>query len=194
MCIDKILSLFKKKNTSVFSPEPGPVSEPKPIPEPTPETLSIPHPEEAPDYSKTIESTDLDSALNEWEVNYSVPEMHREYWKTKISMQLNADLPYPSATYEKGGVRYLTIRPAWVNTGVIAHEQAHNSYALLSEEQKTKFSAIYTPLKTTDPLIVLLYSINSYGLTSDIEGYAEVYRYLGEKMPEELKEYYPRLF
>jgi hypothetical protein len=188
MCIEKILSLFKKKKIPTASPEP------EPIPEPAPDTLSIPHPEEAPDYSKTIENTDLDSALNEWEINYAVPEMYREYWKTKISITLNDELPYPAATYKKDGVRYLTMRPAWVNPGVIAHEQAHNSYALLTEEQKAEFLAVYTPLKTTDPLIVLLYSKNSYGLTNDIEGHAEVYRYLGEKMPEELKRYYPRLF
>jgi len=40
----------------------------------------------------------------------------------------------------------------------------------------------------------LLYAKNPYGLTNDIEGHAEVYRYIGEKMPEQLKRYYPMLF
>jgi hypothetical protein len=64
----------------------------------------------------------------------------------------------------------------------------------LTGEQKREFSAVYAPLKRKDPLIVYLYSINSYGLTSDIEGHAEVYRYICEKMPEALKIYYPKLF
>jgi len=49
-------------------------------------------------------------------------------------------------------------------------------------------------LTTQDPLIVYFFSINSYGLTSDIEGNAEVYRYLGDRMPGVLNKYYPRLF
>jgi hypothetical protein len=188
MCIDKILSLFKKKNIA------APSAKPEPVAELTPGRLSIPYPEEPPDYSKTIDNTDLDSALDMWEIVYNVPEIYREFWETKIAIKLDANLPYPAGTYTLDGIRHLTIRPEWVNPGVIAHEQAHNSYALLSEEQKSEFSREYTPLKTTDPLIVLLYSKNSYGLTNDIEGHAEVYRYLGEKMPEVLKKYYPKLF
>ena len=180
MCLKKILSLFKKANI----PTPSSGSEP----------LSIPHPEESPDYSKTVDNTDLDSAMDQWEIDYNLPESYREFWRTKIVITLDADFPYPAATYEQGGVRHLTIRPEWVNSGVIAHEQAHNSYALLTETEKAEFSTNYTPIKTTDPLIVYLYSINSYGLTNDIEGHAEVYRYLGDKMPEVLKQYYRNLF
>jgi len=180
MCIDKILSLFKRDNVPASASESGP--------------LTIPHPEEVPDSSKTVDNTDLDSALEEWEKNYNVPGIYRDYWKTKIVMTLDANLPYPAATYELDGIRHLTIRPEWVNPGVIAHEQAHNSYSLLTEEQKVEFSVIYTPIKTADPLIAFLYSRNSYGLTNDIEGHAEVYRYIGEEMPEVLKKYYPKLF
>ncbi len=170
MCIHKILSVFRKK------------------------PLSITHPEEPPDYNQTMDNTSLDAVLNEWAIKYNVPEIHRDYWKTKIVMTLDASLPYPAATYEQGGVRHLTIRPEWVNPGVIAHEQAHNSYSLLTDLEKVEFSAAYTPLKTTDPLIVYLYSINAYGQTNDIEGHAEVYRYLGEEMPGVLKRFYPKLF
>ena len=175
MCFKKIKSLFKKKDTDK-SP------------------LTIPHPEETPDSSRTVNNTDLDAALDKWEIDYNVPEAYRGYWKTKIVISLDENLPYPAATYELNGVRHLTIRPEWVNSGVIAHEQAHNSYALLTDLEKSHFSTTYTPLKTTDPLVVYLYSINSYGLTNDIEGHAEVYRYLGDEMPEVLKKYYPKLF
>jgi len=186
MCIDKLIALFRKETSIPPAPQP----EPEPIPEP----LTIPHPEEAPDYSKTIENIDLDAALDEWMTNYNVPVIHRNYWKTKIVITLDANLAYAAIAYDSNGTRHLTIRPEWVNPGVIAHEQAHNSYALLTPEQRTEFSTVYTPLKTTDPLIVFLYSINSYGLNNDIEGHAEVYRYLAEQMPEALKNYYPKLF
>ncbi len=186
MCLSKIIALFKKKSTSA----PGSGSAPKP----PPKRLAIPRPPEAPDYSQTLENVNLDSALDEWEIKYNVPITYRDYWKTGIIVTLDANLPCPAMTFEKDGMRHLTIRPEWVNPGVIAHEQAHNSYALLTEQQKAEFSTIYTTLKTTDPLIVFLYSKNSYGLTNDIEGHAEVYRYIAEQMPEVLKKYYPRLF
>lgn len=159
-----------------------------------PAKVTIPHPEESPDSSKTVTNTDLYAALDQWTVDYNVPEEKREYWKTKIAISLDANLPYPAGTYELDGVRHLTIRPEWVNSGVIAHEQAHNSYALMNEYDKMGFSIIHSRLKTRNPLIVYLYSINSYGLTNDVEGHAEVYRYLGEEMPAELKRYYPKLF
>ena len=175
MCFKQIKLLFKKKDTHK-----------KP--------LTIPHPEETPDSLRTIHNTDLDAALDKWETDYKVPESYREYWKTKIVISLDETLPYAAAAYELNGVRHLTIRPEWVNSGVIAHEQAHNSYALLTDVEKSNFSTIYTPVKTTDPLISYLYSINPYGLTNDIEGHAEVYRYLGEEMPDVLKICYPKLF
>ena len=186
MCLNKIISMFKRES--------APLPEPAPEPGPVPEHLSIPHPEEPPDYSRTIHNTDLNASLDQWEIKYNVPVGERDYWKTKIEIKLDDTLPYPAGTYELNGVRHLTIKPEWVNPGVIAHEQAHNSYALLTSEEKTGFSSTYNPLKATDPLIVLLYSKNSYGLTNDIEGHAEIYRYLGGGMPEDLKKYYPKLF
>lgn len=199
MCIDKIMSIFRPKRVPAPAgpgapPLPEPTPSPRPGTEPPPEELSIPHPEEPPDYSRTIENTDLDAVLDEWELNYDVPVGEREYWKTKIEIKLDATIPYPAGTYELNGIRHLTIRPEWVNPGVIAHEQAHNSYALLTSEQKTEFATTYAPIKTSDPLVVFLFHENSYGLTNDIEGHAEIYRYLGAEMPGVLKKYYPKLF
>ena len=117
MCIKIIKTLFKNKD-----------KDKKP--------LTIPHPEETPDSSRTVHNVDLDAALDKWENDYNVPEAFKEYWKTKIVISLDENLPYPAASYELSGVRHLTIRPEWVNSGVIAHEQAHNSYALLTEAEK----------------------------------------------------------
>jgi hypothetical protein len=196
MCLNKILALFKKKSPPppATTPTAGPASEPGHKPEPPPEPLSLPYPEEPPDQSRTVDNTDLDAVLDEWEIKYKVPESNRDYWKTRIAIKMDDTLPYPAGTYERDGVRHLNVRPPWANPGVIAHEQAHNSYALLTEAEKAEFSKVYGPLKTKDPLIVLLYSKNTYGLTSDIEGHAEVYRYLGDQMPEKLKRFYPKLF
>jgi hypothetical protein len=183
MCFDKLF--FWKKR-------PVPVPEPEPAPAPAPKPLTIPYPEERPDYSKTIENTDLNTVMDEWEIKYKVPVEYRGYWKMAIVISLDPNEP-AAATWSEQGKRHMRVNPAYLNPGVIAHEQAHNSYALLTREQKAGFSAEYTPLKTSDPLITLLYSKNTYGLTSDVEGHAELYRYLNEFMPQVLKKYYPSL-
>jgi hypothetical protein len=134
-----------------------------------------------------------------------VPEQNWEYWKTAIDIRVYDNYPpslisigikqdTPAATWEAGGKRHLAIKPQWLNPGVIAHEQAHNSFALLTPSQKVNFPSVYAPLKETDYLIKLLYSKNTYGLSNDIQGHAEVYRYIGQQMPEQLKPFYPKLF
>ncbi len=155
---------------------------------------TIPFPEENPDFSQTIGNVIVSNVINKWLIDYHVPLEFWDYWRTMIDIVIDIEIQYPAQSWEADGIRHIAIRPAWLNPGVIAHEQAHNSYALLGIELKALFSTAYTPLKTTDKFIKLLYSQNSYGLTSDIEGHAEVYRYLGNKMPDILKQYYPKLF
>jgi hypothetical protein len=169
------------------------------------QTTTLPHPEEPMNPVATLANTNAAAIITKWLTDWEVPAQHWDYWKTAIDMQIHDIYPdslirmginqdTPSATWEAGGKRHLAIKPKWLNPGVIAHEQAHNSYALLTPSQKAEFSAVYTPLKNSDSLIKLLYSINRYGLTNDIEGHAEVYRYIGQQMPALLKFYYPRLF
>jgi len=162
----------------------------------------IPHPEEPMNPAATLVNTDVTVIMTKWLRDWEVPPQHWGYWKTAIDMQVYEVYPdslgmrqdIPAGTWEAGGKRHLAIKPQWLNPGVIAHEQAHNSYALLDANQKTAFSAVYATLKNTDSLIKLLYSKNTYGLTNDIEGHAEVYRYIGQWMPAQLKQYYPMLF
>ena len=118
--------------------------------------------------------------------------MHDVYPASLTDLGIRQDTP--AGTWEAGGKRHLAVKPPWLNPGVVAHEQAHNSHALLDANQKNDFAALYVPLKSTDPLITLLYSKNRYGLSSDIEGHAEVYRYIGQQMPVQMKPYYPLLF
>lgn len=170
--------------------------EPTPTPTPTPVTtrgpLTIPHPEEPPDYSRTVENTTVEGLLAAWFDGWKVPQQYQTWWRNEMSIAISVEYPSGAATISE--TRQMWIRPEWANPGVLAHELAHVSYSLLTEEAKADFSAVYTPLKDTDPLIKLLYSQNTYGLTNDIEGHAEVYRYLGEQMPEQLKHYYPNMF
>lgn len=157
------------------------------------------------DPSATLDNTHADAVIAKWLTDWAVPEQHWDYWKTAIDIQIYETYP-PSLiamgitqataalTWEAGGKRRLAVKPQWLNPGVVAHEQAHNSYALLTPSQRTMFSAVYTPLRDSAPLVKFLYSKNPYGLTSDIEGHAEIYRYIGAQMPAQLKPFYPRLF
>jgi len=161
---------------------------PKPVP------LTLPYPQESANYSQTVDNVNAPSVIVLWLNSYRVPTEFWNYWQTKIEITIDPNYYYPAATWEENGIRHLTVRPEWLNAGVIAHEQSHSSFALLTDAEKQAFSLEYTPLKDTDPLIKLLYSTNYYGLTSDVEGHAELYRYLGDKMPQSLKRYYPKLF
>jgi len=174
---------------------------------PVPVAPTIPYPEEAPDYTRTIENTSIEGIMLDWLRKYQIPLKHWDYWRTKIDIKvfnywtddivakfptIKADTP--AFTYEENDVRHLYCRAAFLNPGVLAHEQAHSSFALLSDWQRVMFTAEYNPLKTTDPLIVLLCSKSNCGLTGDVESHAEIFRYLGpDKMPLVLRKYYPRL-
>jgi hypothetical protein len=168
-------------------------------------TLVLPHPEEKQNMSQTVSNTSIQSVLQLWFSKYLVPSNQQTYWSTAISIRVYDAYPLeilnlgvqpdtPGLSWEDNGIRHFTCLATWFNPGVVAHEQAHNSYSLLTPAQKAAFPIIYTPLKTSDPMIKYLYSINPYGLTNDIEGHAEIYRYLGEQMPSTLKIFYPRLF
>jgi hypothetical protein len=172
---------------------------------PTESSRAIPHPEELMNPAATLENSNVPAVIERWLTAWEVPAQFHNYWKTAVAVQVYTVYPpsilamgisqdAPAATWIAGGRRQLAIKPQWINPGVLAHEMAHNSFTLLSPEQKTSFAALHTAYKGTDQLIKLLYSQNSYGLTSDMEGHAEVYRYIGKQMPEPLKVYYPMLF
>jgi len=171
-----------------------------------PEGLTLPYPEEPHDPTRTVSNTSIQGMLAAWLKQRAVPEEYREYWTNQIEINLYDIWPKevitryrinsktPAFAFGSDGKRYLFALAPWFNIGVIAHEQAHNSYALLTDPQRAEFRALYEPLISTEPYIRLLYSINHYGLSSIVEGHAELYRYLGEKLPIILKAYYPKLF
>ena len=98
-----------------------------------------------------------------------------------------------SVTWNVPSGRHLAVRPEYLNPGVIAHEQAHNSYALLTDADKTQFAAKLAELRKSDEMVKYLYKVKKYAIhDSDIEAHAEIYRYVN--VPDEIKQYYPRLF
>ena len=146
----------------------------------------LPHPEEPPDFK----GKDLEVVFRMWFVGWDVPIEHRGYWRHSIEISVDDKLSYPAATWGMDNKRYLSVRPEYLNAGVLAHEQAHNSYSMLADP--AGFAQTYHKVKS-HKLIKLLFSKNKYGLTSDVEAHAEIYRYLGQSMPEELKKFYPKL-
>jgi hypothetical protein len=156
--------------------------------------LSIPFPEEKPDFTQTAENTSTDAVIVKWLTQYKVPAQYWDYWRGQIIIAIISDYAYPAGTWEFEGKRYMNIRPEYLNPGVIAHEMAHCSYGLMSTDEKFKFAEDYGKLKDTNAYIKLLYSINTYGLTNDVEAHAELYRYLAPKLPLILKGYYPKLY
>jgi len=168
----------------------------------TPETqnnLVLPHPEEPRDDSRTLENTPVDYGLLLWKKSYKISDENYAYFNSHTRVRLVDPFlidgkEYPAGTYDIESGRALDIEPRWYNAGVTGHEEGHNSYALLTVEQVEEFNTLFNHYKQNDPLIKYLFSINSYGLTNNVEGHAEVYRYLGEKMPEPLKQFYKNLF
>jgi hypothetical protein len=157
--------------------------------------FTLTHPEEQQNYAQTIDNIDLPSVLTKWLTNWEVPAQWHDFWRGQIIIEVTVGIEYPAGTWSgNDGKRYMNIRPEWLNPGVIAHEQAHNSYALLTEEQKSQFTVLFDTIKNSNTKLIHLWKINNYGLTSDIEGHAEVYRYWGQDMPAEMKLFYPRLF
>jgi hypothetical protein len=63
----------------------------------------------------------------------------------------------------------------------------------LKPEEKASYTTEYTNALKTDALLKYLYSQKQYMSTNIIEAHAEVFRYLGNKMPAQLKNYYPEL-
>lgn len=171
---------------------------------PNTEVLAIPFPEEAPDFTRTVENTCVADVVDQWMIKHEVPQENWELWRTAIDIQVYDQYPdslmawgisqdWPSFTWESDGKRHMAIKSAWLNVGVIAHEQAHNAWALLTETQQSQFAQIYESLKDTDPYIKLLRSVKEATMYNIVEIYAELYRYLGRKMPIELQRFYLRL-
>ncbi len=160
----------------------------------------LPHPEESINTNATIDNVnpgDLIYIINKWLYDWKVPVEYHPFWLSvnitvvpKLTILYNGQfVQVPAATWAEE--RRMELDPQWANAGVLAHEFSHISYSLLTPEQQAQFSAKFYYLRDTD--LLTLFEQKPYGLTNLFEGHADVYRYLGEKMPAELRPFYPKL-
>lgn len=167
-----------------------PAPPPKPL---KPPELVLPHPEEPRSDAQTVNNVDVQAVLTKWLTDWQVPADQWDFWRTKISIEVT-DTVAAAGSFDTPTGRGLVVNPAYLNPGVIAHEQAHNSYSYLTDAQKAAFSVAWGEIKGLDPLVKLMVQQHGYALTNDVEGHAELYRYIGQQMAESMKQYYPRLF
>jgi hypothetical protein len=148
---------------------------------------TLPYPEEAPDYTQTITGEQL---LQKFFARYYVPQIHWDFWRT-VTVIVDKNLKNPAAMSSETKTLYL--KPEYGNAGILAHEFSHLSYAQLSDSQKSSFASDYVNAMQKDQLLRTLYAQKPYIKSSLVEAHAEIYRYLGTRMPEVLKKYYPKL-
>lgn len=173
-----ILAIFKKPET-----EPEPVE---------PEPLVLPHPENAPDYTATMDNVDINTIISTWFDEYAVQNAHRPYWLNDCNIILSQKFTYPAATIAQTKTVY--VRPEWCNPGVIAHEVCHIVWYELTETERIGYENALYDARQTDELVKLAWETKTYMQTNIVEAHADCYRYLGQYMPDSLKKYYPRLF
>ena len=154
--------------------------------------LTLPHSEELMNPFANMDNTDIEIVIQKWLDDWKVPEIYHDYWHD-VDIMLSVRFDYPAATFSETKEMY--VRPEWANPGVLAHEAAHISYSVLDPGPKASFRTQYTECLSdrSEKLLQLLYSKNQYMKTSVVECHAEIYRFLGTKMPERLIQYYPVL-
>ncbi len=155
---------------------------------------SLPHPEEPKDDSQTVDNYDH-NVLGKWLLEWGVPAEFHTYWG---AYTIIVSTKYESPSFIYTGSNELYVRPEWFNAGILAHEFAHESWSLLTDEQRFEFVAQYDALKSSDKLLLQLKREqfdNADPSWLDIEEiHADCYRYLGQGMPESLKGFYIKLF
>ncbi len=180
---------WKKKKNSV---DPTPTPEPPPPP-PPPSPPKLLHPEEPSDSSRTIANTtaaDLAATIQAWKDHYQVPASQNAFWDT-MHVELSAVAPAGGVAATDCAAKHMWVEPPWMNPGVIAHEMSHYAYWQLTQRQKNAYADLLSPLRISDPVIMAIPNLNA----SDVEAYADIYRYQGSDMPESLKAFYkPYLF
>jgi len=148
---------------------------------------SLPHPCEKPDFSRTIGNTRMASICGAWLEGWAVDDP--DFWLNEVTIELSIKYPTPGLSFSED--KKIILRPEWANPGTLAHEAAHVSYSLLSDTGKSNFEFQYYACR--DGLLTYLQSKVPYMHTNIVEAHAEIYRYLGQKMPVELRDFYLKL-
>ncbi len=187
MCIAQIIA-------AMFKPKPV-----IPTPDPPAPVLTIPHPEEPEDKTKTMANTNPQEAEMLWREGWNVPAE----FKTDIVFTLtDSYASYGIVGYDWAPAitvgNNVYYHPSYSNGGICAHEVCHPVWATLTPQQQTDFETDYNSLINTDAYMILLYdykikNADPNWIGNPWEKHAEIYRYLGDKMPEALKVFYPNL-
>jgi hypothetical protein len=153
-----------------------------------PQTMQLPYPEEAPDFYKMITGEEL---LQKFFAKYFIPEVYWNFWR-RVNIKVDNTLKFPAGMVSE--TKTLLLKPEYANPGILAHEFSHLSYSELNPDKKAAFVMEYNSALQTDNLLRFLYVQKPYMKTNNIEAHAEIFRYLGNKMPPQLNKYYPKLF
>lgn len=182
-----LTNLFKKKLTGAIPP-----------------ALVLPHPEEPGNPQATAAAVNIIAVRQAWYDGWRVSLNGRGLFNpVTLNLVENLAIVYngalvkvPAATYAE--LLRIDIDPKWANPGVLAHESQHIFYSWLTEDQRLKFAAEYFGMAETGDAMLSLVVRHMAGRdpswVSDIrEIYADIYRYLGDKMPESLKPFFPNM-
>lgn len=201
MCKD----LLEKLN-NYFNPKPKPPGPGQIIVIGGSPTVSskLPFPEEPRNNEATIENTDIGLIWDKCFEERAVPAANRNALKALVKVELvypffvdigGVYQEVPAGTWKDVLGRYnMKCEPQWANSGLFAHELCHPVYDCLTPEERLEFESVYGLQVESNELMVYLDSVNSYMNTTVIEAHAEVYRFLGQYMPDSLKKFYPGLF
>lgn len=160
----------------------------------------LPYPKEKPDWSLTLEDTTAEEVVSNWLLDYKVPKKYSSFWYgVKVILEYTGK-PKPWTAYSPADTiaqerwRRVRLNVAFTNSsGTLAHELAHISRYYLTLGQMADFSEDFHRLRKTDDLLQIAWESSKYMRKNDTEGYADCYRLLGNKMPDALKVYYPKL-
>jgi hypothetical protein len=149
-------------------------------------SVKIPYKEQEPQYNNTIIISDI---VESWLTTYEV--IDKEYWRNHVMYNFTNNINVIAQAYTLGEIHQIDIKTEYFNIGVLAHEHAHHSYGLLSDEEKQSFQNDFGTLRKTDKYIKKL--VKNHDCSKIIEAHAECYRYIGQYMNNALKKYYPKL-
>jgi|SRR3972149_10480479 len=157
---------------------------------------SLPHPREAMNWK----AVSIDTVIGAWLDDWEVPLKFRHFWHA-VNFELSSARPEPANSFEIynwetgkfESAKHIIVRPEWASPGVIAHESAHVAYSLfLNQNQKTNFTVVIELVSQKNKLVRRIIKETNWGNVWQ-ERHAEIYRFLGQQMPKELKKYYPKL-
>lgn len=149
--------------------------------------LTLPFPEEPRDPTANIATTSARGLLALWLLKYRPADP--AFWQT-LDLSIVDTLDHPAETISE--LKQVRIQPSFASPGVLAHELAHISYSLLSEQEKVDFAMVADTVKS-DPLVALMLEQKPNARKNIIEKHADLYRFLGKQLPESLRAFYPAL-